>query len=834
MKKTKKGLIITFLLLIALLIIPLTSVYSASEKLKLETSKDTAIYGDEITVTLNFEKEENNLYAYTAKLSYDKDVFEEISKDDFQENEQWQDVTYNSSSNKFGLINKEGNESQNIIEVKLRVKDNAKRGKTQISISNATASNGEQDISLGSASKELTIKEDELDDVSNIENTTPQEEVKEEQTKTVEHKTNWPVIIDAIIAVVVLIFLIYVFSKNSKIPKDKRTIVAAIAIVLLAILLIVGILLSRRTVADVNTDSKVDYEDSKEVMEYLLETENPETSSETENAENVENQSAMDVNQDGRITTTDVAQAVKTVKKKNNIDANIKSASVNGGTTSKRKPTNNGTSSTNPNTGNPSNPSNPGNPSNPQEQNPPVENPSQNPPVTDPTIMPTATTPVVPPTAVATASVEPMPSEEPSAEPSEEPSEEPSQIPSEEPSMEASMEPTPSVEITSKETSVQVQNGEDIELVLDIELSSDTGVKQVLIKDENGKETAYDAELEEDGKYHVKLPNPYSGENKKYGKTIYEVTGVVLDNGNKVKLSEENEFTITVDILKQNPTLDSFVYNEAGPSITLTIEDRDNAIISGGFIYIYDETNSHVIASAKVENFETEGTKKKLTIDIKDFEVLEGQNLQNGKYNFQLNIPYKPSEEEEGILFLTSENKTQGSEGPFDTKGINIITDYKFDFRDLKIAPKAEDPTLENITPSTATLQFTSTNEAVNTANVAVTVSKVKVKIETQNGESIEREATATLKEGTQDQYEIEVEHNGEIKQTISIESVELSNGKTYVKQSNENPENAEKTDKLENQKVTIFLNKPVAQSFTLNLGDENTNITTSKNYKYN
>ena len=224
-KKVKQGIILTFLLLVAILIIPLSSVYSASEKLYLETSKETAIYGDEVTVTLNFKKEEGNLYAYTAKLSYDKDVFEEISKEDFQESESWKDVTYNSENNKFGLINKEGISSQNIIEVKLRVKENAKRGKTKISVTNAIASNGESDTSLGSAEKEVTIKENELDDVSGIENnTTPTEETKQEQTKKVESKINWPVIIVALIAVAIIIFLIYMFSKYSKIEKEFQVI----------------------------------------------------------------------------------------------------------------------------------------------------------------------------------------------------------------------------------------------------------------------------------------------------------------------------------------------------------------------------------------------------------------------------------------------------------------------------------------------------------------------------------------------------------------------------------------------------------------------------------
>ena len=105
MKKT-----IVFLITIILFFTIATNV-NAMEKIELESTKDRVNLGEELIVSLDLnldDKEETSLYAYTAKLSYDKDVFEVINESNFEESENWSDITYNKNNNKFALINKKG------------------------------------------------------------------------------------------------------------------------------------------------------------------------------------------------------------------------------------------------------------------------------------------------------------------------------------------------------------------------------------------------------------------------------------------------------------------------------------------------------------------------------------------------------------------------------------------------------------------------------------------------------------------------------------------------------------------------------------------------------
>ena len=93
MKKTITAIIFIFLITFSLNVF-------AKEKVDLNIDKNSIEPGDEITVSINFSKEEQAAYAYTAKLSYDEDVFETIDTENFEEQKNWFDINYNMKNKK--------------------------------------------------------------------------------------------------------------------------------------------------------------------------------------------------------------------------------------------------------------------------------------------------------------------------------------------------------------------------------------------------------------------------------------------------------------------------------------------------------------------------------------------------------------------------------------------------------------------------------------------------------------------------------------------------------------------------------------------------------------
>lgn len=104
---------------------------------------------DEFVLYVALDGANNDLLAYTARLSYDKNVFETVSENSFEERDNWSDITYNAENQKFVLINKSGSiDSTELLQITMRVKENAAPGKTKITLQGITASNGKDIIEI--------------------------------------------------------------------------------------------------------------------------------------------------------------------------------------------------------------------------------------------------------------------------------------------------------------------------------------------------------------------------------------------------------------------------------------------------------------------------------------------------------------------------------------------------------------------------------------------------------------------------------------------------------------------------------------------------------------
>lgn len=315
--------ITSFLLIIMFSCIIATNV-NAAESITLKATKEQVNLGEEITISLDLnieDSEETSLYAYTAKLSYDKDVFEVIEETDFEESENWSDITYNKNNNKFALINKKGITGENILQIKLKVKDNAIPGKTSITVNNITASDGKKDITLEGKTIDIMVIKDGLAQGESIPVNKTNTITEDNTSIEVGKDFSWIAYVLIVFIIVIFIFTIYYYisSKEEDTPKSKRNTILGTSIMILVILLITTIILLTNKKADVNQDGQVNYEDTKDIMEYLLEIKNPDED---------ENLSDKDINKDGKITIGDVAASTNQATNQN-YEANVNGSNHN-------------------------------------------------------------------------------------------------------------------------------------------------------------------------------------------------------------------------------------------------------------------------------------------------------------------------------------------------------------------------------------------------------------------------------------------------------------------------------------------------------------------------
>ena len=298
----KKALACTLVVLTFFISFSLFANVIAKNSVILNVSKSEVNLGEDIVVSINVDTNEKSLYAYTAKLSYDKDVFEVIDEDDFEEQENWSDIMYNKANNKFALINKEGVSGDKLLQVKLHVKEDAKAGKTAITVNSITASDGKKDIALSGSSVEVLVLKNGLSQGESI--PTNKVDIPADDNTTIQVEKSVPVVgvLLVVLMLVIVVALICYYAKFSKEDSNgKKFIITAIALIILIILLVVTVKIFTTKNPDVDKDGDVDYDDSKDIMEYILEIERPQDDKEAED---------KDLNNDGKITITDVANAV--------------------------------------------------------------------------------------------------------------------------------------------------------------------------------------------------------------------------------------------------------------------------------------------------------------------------------------------------------------------------------------------------------------------------------------------------------------------------------------------------------------------------------------------
>lgn len=144
-----KKLCITMIIMSTILF-STTTVFAESLNTKLTANKTEiqAIKEEEIILNLemkDFQEIEDGLYAYKGQIQYDKNVFYELETKSFETKNMWTNFEYNNENNEFVLIKKAGTiNPEEFLQIKLKVKSNAKAGESNIIIKNQATSQGKK------------------------------------------------------------------------------------------------------------------------------------------------------------------------------------------------------------------------------------------------------------------------------------------------------------------------------------------------------------------------------------------------------------------------------------------------------------------------------------------------------------------------------------------------------------------------------------------------------------------------------------------------------------------------------------------------------------------
>lgn len=285
------------LVMVLFLLMPLN--VFAKNAITLVTDKSTLEIGDELNVTAKIN-DDVDLYALTATLSYDKEVFEEIEDDNFTLDNETVDLIYNPANNKFGIISKTGEKPKNLFVVHLKVKENARVGDTEIKLFNVSSSDGKKKTTYNSSTNRVLVTRDaKEDEVVPLNKSTDVKEEKESILKTITSK---PLVMGLIVLEFgILIALFYIMLKHHE---AKTYLISLASIFVILLIPIISLSVINTGKQDTNKDGTNTLDDTKEIIKYLIDYDGSRKEEQEKN--------------DNTTTTTKASSKKKTTKKKNN------------------------------------------------------------------------------------------------------------------------------------------------------------------------------------------------------------------------------------------------------------------------------------------------------------------------------------------------------------------------------------------------------------------------------------------------------------------------------------------------------------------------------------
>lgn len=145
----KGKLLLSLLLVSGLTLGSFNSAYAEDFNTILKTSVDNVKKGDIVPITLELDLTDSmdEVHVYKGTLEYDKNIFEEVSQEDFCGINSWQDVFYNPRTQEFIVTSYNGTiKNEDFLKVNLKAKKTTSLDKSAVKVSNCVVSEGRKDI----------------------------------------------------------------------------------------------------------------------------------------------------------------------------------------------------------------------------------------------------------------------------------------------------------------------------------------------------------------------------------------------------------------------------------------------------------------------------------------------------------------------------------------------------------------------------------------------------------------------------------------------------------------------------------------------------------------
>ncbi len=262
----KQGLNIKYIIILFLMVFLMPLNVFAKNGITLKTDERILEEGEEIVVTAKASSDKE-LYALTATLSYDANVFEKIDDRDFIIEDDSVNIIYNTSNHKFGIINKSGEIKKELFKVKLTVKKNPNAGETAIALTNISSSDGNKKTKFEKTSSTVLITKDGED--NEVVPTNKSKEVKDIKEKIITTFSTCPIIFWLIVIIIILAITCFINIISNKKNKNRTIMSLSVAIVGLFLILL-SLYITNADKIDVNKDGKKDYEDAEEIIKYII------------------------------------------------------------------------------------------------------------------------------------------------------------------------------------------------------------------------------------------------------------------------------------------------------------------------------------------------------------------------------------------------------------------------------------------------------------------------------------------------------------------------------------------------------------------------------------
>ncbi len=337
------------IILVSMILILTTSVSYASESINATLSttsqqayaKDTVIFKVKLD---NLKDIKHGVNAYKATLVYDNSIFENISETDFKTLNNWEGLRYNPNTGEFVVYKRTGiTEEEDVVNVSLKVRENAKASKTKVELINIVASEGKKDLLiLDTDTSEVNMDIiEEQKDPSDKPNTNPGDNIGNDKTdgQVPSESITSPstgdnfiwhfILFTGEVVVVFAIGITFYKEKNKKNRKNKMyiSIILGVVLVVQFIGTIYGTVSNFSKKGELNFDGGIDYADVSLLVSHLANIHHLDEGKTQDQAKEVlEN---ADMNSDGKITVTDLSILIQKIEDRLDYEVIISDLTIN-------------------------------------------------------------------------------------------------------------------------------------------------------------------------------------------------------------------------------------------------------------------------------------------------------------------------------------------------------------------------------------------------------------------------------------------------------------------------------------------------------------------------